>query len=70
MHPDNEKHTRFQINLAYFAGVFGLSQIAEYVGDQIHNSDITDIPRGTVVLLGIGSAAIGTLIRDTVSKDW
>ena len=59
-----EKYSRFQINAAYFSALFGLSQVAEYIGDRIHNPDMTDVPQGAVILLGLGVAAVGTTIRD------
>lgn len=60
----SERFSRLAINAAYFCGLFTIAQIAEYIGDQLHNPDVMDVPHGGVIAIGLGAAALGTTIID------
>jgi len=66
--PNEKKPARRKLeNVGMFVAAFLVSEVFERVGDAIHNPEVTDIPNGTGVVLGLGIAALSTTIFDRLN---
>lgn len=60
---ENHSHRAVE-NIAIFGGIFAVSQIAEFIGNQIHNPNIMAVPEGGVISLGLVLAGVSTTVVD------
>jgi hypothetical protein len=63
---ENPTH-RTAENIATFGGIFVVSQVAEFIGNQIHNPNIMVVPEDGFIALGLVLAGISTAVVDHVA---
>ncbi|HEY4964655.1 MAG TPA: hypothetical protein VIH90_08260 [Candidatus Saccharimonadales bacterium] len=63
---DNSSHRTLE-NIAIFGGSFVLTQIAEFVGNQVHNPNVMSVPEGGVIGLGLVLAGVSAAVYDRIA---
>ena len=63
---ENSSHRAIE-NITVFGGSFILTQLAEFVGNQIHNSNVISVPEGGVIGLGLVLAGVSTAVFDSIA---
>lgn len=60
--------TRTLENVAIFGGTFVFTQLAEYIGDTIHNPQVMDVPHADVIGLGLVISGLTTAVLDRLHQ--
>jgi hypothetical protein len=63
-HPKENCPQRTLENFAFFSGTFAVSQVAEFIGDTIHNPHVMDVPQGGVLAIGAIAGGIVAVVAD------